>query len=57
MWWFLTLLGFLAAGVSFVGVMVCMFKCNRPWIKRFIISFVISFALAFIAVGMAGSGA
>lgn len=54
MWWFLALLAMLAAGVSFIGVAVSMFKQNRLWIKRFIISFIVCFLIAFISVGMAG---
>ncbi|MDH7478513.1 MAG: hypothetical protein QHH02_00710 [Syntrophomonadaceae bacterium] len=57
MWWCLTILGLLAAGVCFVGVGVCLLRYNRVWIKRFIIGFIISFAFAFISVGMAGAGA
>lgn len=54
MWWIIALAGMLTAVVCFGGVLVCMLRFNRQWMKRFIIGFMISFAVAFVSVGLAG---
>lgn len=54
MWWTVALLSILTAVVCFGGVLVCMLRFNRQWMKRFIVGFMVSFAVAFVSVGMAG---
>jgi len=53
-WWNVALVGLLLAALSFMGVLVCMLRYNRTWMKRFIVGFLVSFAIAFISVGLAG---
>lgn len=54
MWWILALLGMIAAAVSFIGVMVGMFRHDHKLIKRGIFGFMLSFLVAFVSVGLAG---